>query len=166
MREVIIDLGRHQTERVRGMRILCTIAIGFAALTWSHSDAAEEIPARVPTRLAKQLDCMVQVVKSAPDTNQIESGISKEPMNLDRPYVSWHYSGSQGPADIRFDGLGTVDTSLREKLSYLAIFANGLQPEGPDGKPPPGWKPTDWGAGKIIDRWKSSCGTWASILSF
>lgn len=138
------------------------MAIGFAALTWSHSDAAEEASTRIPARLAKQLDCMVRVVKSAPDTNQIESGVSKEPMNLDRPYVSWHYSGSQGSMDIRFDGQGTVNTSLNEKLSYLAIFPNGVEPE----RPPPGWKAPDWGAHKIIAQWKSSCGTHASILSF
>ena len=133
----------------------------LAVLAASSFASADEVPVGISVPLLKQVECMVRVVKSAPHTDQAKWGIKLPVKDWARPYVSWRYLGQSEPVEIRFDAHKQFENS-RETVSFIAWFANGLEPT----VKPPGWHREYWGADKIVDQWKATCAVKAGIGSF
>lgn len=94
----------------------------------------------------KRLECMVSVVRAAPNTDR-----ARYEIHDGRPYLRWHYKKGEVSTDISFSGIQALDGTWQYTGAFGGIF-DGIHP------------PDVFGADKIEKLWKSKCGVDAMMM--
>lgn len=117
----------------------------------SSADASREVPQSV----RDEVQCMLKVLKTEPNVDNVESGYSNSDGWIHHPFIQYRYQEKNGAfGSVRFDTKQTHDS--KHTVFFIAIL-NGLYSSDQNG-------PLNWGTGEITKRWKLSCGVNAEVL--